>query len=300
VATDWHFRVDTATDGQFIYRDSRNMPRWRWGIASVFAGASCAGWQAGALVHSQSFVALAPARSSSSSCLFLGGAVLPDCGLQSRSTGRLRTVPVHLAAGSETGAGGTPPNVADLATRSKLASSIPAAKKTGTDPAMMELEQYDMFPKPPDAAAADVDFEETVHSGGLALLTLYHQAKRESALVSPAFLQQQHPSTSTSTAHRACPCICKYNPDGVHCAGPVIAHYWYKSCAMCKLMKPVIQRVVREYDGKIHYVDVEISLNKKTMSHAGVRSIPAVQVFMDGKVRIKNAHLPCPPLRAIS
>jgi hypothetical protein len=33
-----------------------------------------------------------------------------------------------------------------------------------------------------------------------------------------------------------------------------------------------------------YYVDVEISYKKKTMSHAGVRSIPAVQVFKDGKV----------------
>ncbi len=65
-----------------------------------------------------------------------------------------------------------------------------------------------------------------------------------------------------------------------------MAHYWYKHCAMCKIMKPVITRVVREYESQIYYVDVEISYNKKTMSHAGVRSIPAVQVFKDGKVSI--------------
>jgi thioredoxin 1 len=65
-----------------------------------------------------------------------------------------------------------------------------------------------------------------------------------------------------------------------------VAHYWYKHCAMCKLMSPVIKRVVREYESQIYYVDVEISYNKKTMSHAGVRSIPAVQVFKDGKVSL--------------
>ena len=60
--------------------------------------------------------------------------------------------------------------------------------------------------------------------------------------------------------------------------GPVIAYYWYKNCAMCKLMKPVLTRVLQEYEGEglIHYVDIEISINKKTMSHAGVRSITLV------------------------
>ena len=79
---------------------------------------------------------------------------------------------------------------------------------------------------------------------------------------------------------------------GVVLAVPVVVHYWYKHCAMCKLMKPVIQRVVREYESQIYYVEVEISRNKKTMSHAGVRSIPAVQVFKHGKVcanRLKTA-----------
>ena len=100
-----------------------------------------------------------------------------------------------------------------------------------------------MFPQPPDGTADELDLGETTHSGGLALLRLYHEAER-----------------------------------------PVVAHYWYKSCAMCKLMKPVIQRVVREYADQIYYVDVEISANKKTMKHAGVRSIPAIQVFKRGKV----------------
>ena len=86
-----------------------------------------------------------------------------------------------------------------------------------------------MFPQPPAGAADELDLRETTHSGGLALLRLYHEAER-----------------------------------------PVVAHYWYKSCAMCKLMKPVIQRVVREYADQIYYVDVEISANKKTMKHAGV------------------------------
>jgi len=53
--------------------------------------------------------------------------------------------------------------------------------------------------------AAEVNFRETKHSGGLAMLRLYHEAER-----------------------------------------PVVVHYWYKSCAMCKVMKPVIQRVVNE------------------------------------------------------
>ena len=103
--------------------------------------------------------------------------------------------------------------------------------------------RYSHFPQPP-VGAAEVNFRETKHSGGLAMLRLYHEAER-----------------------------------------PVVVHYWYKSCAMCKVMKPVIQRVVNEYAEEIYYVDVEISANKKTMKYAGVRSIPAIQVYKRGKVR---------------
>ena len=67
---------------------------------------------------------------------------------------------------------------------------------------------------------------------------------------------------------------------------------------MCKLMKPVVQRVVRENEGQIYYVDVEVSRNKKTMKHAGVRSIPAFQVFQGGKVGGQWGGIACSPLLA--
>lgn len=55
-------------------------------------------------------------------------------------------------------------------------------KKTGTDPKMMLLPEYSMFPTPPaqGATAGNLDWNQTVHSGGLALLTLYHEAQRKS------------------------------------------------------------------------------------------------------------------------
>lgn len=162
-----------------------------------------------------------------------------------------------------------------LAAREKVASAIPPPreKSTGTDPTMMDLAPYSMFPRPPDEAWVNED--ETVQSGGLALLKLYHESRRE-------FMHACAPAVIVCAAVSAVWCARSCLP--APSAGPVVAHYWYKSCAMCKIMKPVIQRVVREYTGQIYYVDVEISSNKKTMKHAGVRSIPAVQVFLRGKM----------------
>ena len=162
-----------------------------------------------------------------------------------------------------------------LAAREKVASAIPPPreKSTGTDPTMMDLAPYSMIPRPPDEARVNED--ETVQSGGLALLKLYHESRRE-------FMHACAPAVIVCAAVSAVWCARSCLP--APSAGPVVAHYWYKSCAMCKIMKPVIQRVVREYTGQIYYVDVEISSNKKTMKHAGVRSIPAVQVFLRGKM----------------
>lgn len=193
-------------------------------------------------VRSSAFFLNLPIRSSSSPSL--GTSQQPR--YRGFSDVWTRSLCATTAAPGDAGKGGKGDGTGDvgksLAAREKVAGAIPKAKSSGTDPHMMTLPPHSMFPQPPPESG-DLDFDQAIHSGGLAFLKLYHEAKR-----------------------------------------PVIAHYWYKNCAMCKIMKPVIQRVVNEYADQIHYVDVEISLNKKTMKHAGVRSIPAVQVFRNGKM----------------
>jgi len=117
----------------------------------------------------------------------------------------------------------------------------PTKKSVGTDPSKLMLDPYTMFPAAENPVT--LDWNETSHSGGDALLQLYHGSSRV-----------------------------------------VIVEYWYKKCAMCKVMQPLVQRVVREYDGKIHFVEVEVFENQKVVQHAGLRSVPAFQVFYDGKM----------------
>ena len=102
------------------------------------------------------------------------GTVRPSCA-------RVRSLRRLAAAGGlgdrdESAKSDTPVSAA----REKVAASIPKPKATGTDPKMMMLPRHSMFPKPPSGTTDDLDFDETVHSGGLALLKLYHEAKRES------------------------------------------------------------------------------------------------------------------------
>ena len=126
-------------------------------------------------------------------------------------------------------------------TSAVASGTSPSKKSVGTDPSKLYLEPYTMFPAP--EGPSTLDWNETSHSGGDALLELYHGSPRV-----------------------------------------VIVEYWYKKCAMCKVMQPLVQRVVREFTGKIHFVEVEVFESKKVVQHAGLRSVPAFQVFYDGKM----------------
>lgn len=117
-----------------------------------------------------------PRRSSSSPSL----GTQPRCRGVFLGVGSMRLLAKEEALGDageggQSAAGGLNTS---LAVHDKVAGAIPKAKSSGTDPNMMTLPPFSMFPQPPPASG-DVDFNEAIHSGGLALLKLYHEAKRE-------------------------------------------------------------------------------------------------------------------------
>ncbi|MGQ9819519.1 MAG: thioredoxin [Candidatus Kapaibacteriales bacterium] len=65
---------------------------------------------------------------------------------------------------------------------------------------------------------------------------------------------------------------------------PVIVDFWATWCAPCRLIAPIVAELSQEYDGKIKVCKLDVDNNPNTAIEYGVRSIPTLLFFKNGKV----------------
>ena len=70
---------------------------------------------------------------------------------------------------------------------------------------------------------------------------------------------------------------------------PVIVDFWAPWCVPCKSMAPILERVARDYAGKLLVAKVNTDDNAEWAMKLGVQGIPALFFFSGGKIAHQQA-----------
>ena len=65
---------------------------------------------------------------------------------------------------------------------------------------------------------------------------------------------------------------------------PVLLDFWAVWCAPCRMIAPVVDEIADTYGSRIKVGKVIVDDQSKTPIEYGIRSIPTLMIFKDGKV----------------
>ena len=75
-----------------------------------------------------------------------------------------------------------------------------------------------------------------------------------------------------------------FESDVLKSSQPVLVDYWAAWCGPCKMIAPILEEVATDFAGKLKVTKVNVDENQDTAQKFGIRGIPTLMLFKDGKV----------------
>ena len=75
----------------------------------------------------------------------------------------------------------------------------------------------------------------------------------------------------------------------VNSGKPMVLDFWAEWCGPCRMVSPIIDELATEYEGRVTIGKMNVDENDDVVGQFGIRNIPTVLFFKDGKMVDKVA-----------